>query len=256
MFSRIPFHHVAMSFRKAVRIAIRPTATIASSSPYSAIAAPSSSRRKRRTPCIMRFMRELLGKDGWDLQRVRRQGVTPLSLGRSDERHRTAAVSGGEGDCKESTDPVGHPTTGAVRLQLRKQGLIERLFRTPARLRGPTRYGGIHNDLRRCRSPRFGGSASAALIDNGAPFESLQRRLLGVDLDSACRASATGGAAGHQAPAWRRYTRGESTQRFGVRRPPNTAFCDPPSAASAPRPPTAVAPPRRGWRSPNPRSAA
>src|SRR5688500_4103557 len=142
MLSRIPFHLVAMSFRKAVRIAIRPTATIASSSPYSAIAAPSSSRRKRRTPCIMRFMRELLGKDGWDLQRVRRQGVTPLSLGRSDERHRTAAVSGGEGDCKESTDPVGHPTTGAVRLQLQKQGLIERLFRTPARMRGPTRYGG------------------------------------------------------------------------------------------------------------------
>src|SRR5688500_8645041 len=144
MFSRIPFHHVAMSFRKAVRIAIRPTATIASSSPYSAIAAPSSSRRKRRTPCIMRFMRELLGKDGWDVQRVRRQGVTPLSLGRSDERHRTAAVSGGEGDCKESTDPMVQLTTDSVRLQLRKQGRIERLFRAPARMRGLTRYGRRH----------------------------------------------------------------------------------------------------------------
>ena len=81
------------------------------------------------------------------MQRVRRQGVAPPSLGRSDERHRTAAVSGGEGDCKESTDPVVHLTTGAVRLRLRKNGLIERVFLAPAGMRGLARYGRKHNNL-------------------------------------------------------------------------------------------------------------
>src|SRR5688572_22547741 len=101
----MPSHQTTMSFRKAVRIAIRPTATIARSSPYSAIAAPSSSRRKRRTPCIMRFMRGLLERKETTTSTAGEPARRNLAVLQSQRRasHDRVSVSGDKGACKEST---------------------------------------------------------------------------------------------------------------------------------------------------------
>src|SRR5687767_14172713 len=214
--SRMLFHHKEMSFRKAVRIAIRPTATIASRSPYSAIAAPSSSRRKRRTPCIMRFMRELLEKMGGTCSGLRRRRRNAAEC-RSQRRtsHDRAAVSGGKGRCKESTH---HPEPFALvlaRFLMLHTGAVEQVFQGVGARGDQARYGRRYNDLR--SNARAGFRASARPVSDGRGVRSAGARALAqaVDWASVCRACTTGDDANHHAPARTCYTSGWLTPSVG-----------------------------------------
>lgn len=152
------------------------------------------------------------------MRRRRRNAAVCRSQRRTS--HDRAAVSGGEGDCKESTHQPAALAPETVRVGPAEPVPLERSFPPPYQCSELWRYRRSDNDLRAQSARRSGPLPMSITGIRGALRSGFDGRSPTVDSPTLCRGCATADDAGHHRRRGGATPGCWSVPQYGVLRPP------------------------------------